>query len=172
MELFTQEIKDMKELQEILKEKQEIPADYKVAVIVYAFDNENKIIFQRRGLGCRDERFKLETIGGKVKESDSDFRTALHREVVEEVGKEANIEIEEFVTSTYTTTFDNRCHKEQSWIYLVYKGILKSGELKITEPDKCLGYEKYKIGEVDENELSKGAKELYKIISTKYSNLK
>lgn len=44
MELFTQEIKHMKELQEILKEKQEIPADYKVAVIVYAFDNENKII--------------------------------------------------------------------------------------------------------------------------------
>lgn len=45
-------------------------------------------------------------------------------------------------------------------IYIVYKGTLKSGELKIAEPNKCLGYERYKIGEVDENELSNGAKEM------------
>ncbi len=33
------------------------------------------------------------------------------------------------------------------------------------------GFE-YKIGEVDENELSNGAKELYRIVSEKYSYLK
>ena len=70
------------------------------------------------------------------------------------------------------TTFDNRYDKEQPWVYLVYKGILKSVELTIAEPDKCLGYERYKIGEVDERELSNGAKELYKIISEKYNELK
>ena len=48
---------------------------------------------------------------------------------------------------------------------------LKSGELKIAEPNKCLGYERYKIGEVDENELSNGAREIYKIVSQKYSYL-
>ena len=53
--------------------------------------------------------------------------------------------------------------KEQPWIYLVYKGTLKSGKLAIAEPDKCLGYERYKIGEVDERELSNGAKELIKL---------
>ena len=68
--------------------------------------------------------------------------------------------------------FDTRYNKEQSWIYLVYKGNLESGQLKIAEPDKCLGYERYKIGEVDENELSNGAKELYRIVSEKYSYLK
>ena len=49
---------------------------------------------------------------------------------------------------------------------------LKSGELQIAEPNKCLGYERYKIGEVDQNELSNGARELYNIVSEKYSYLK
>ena len=172
MQLYIPEVKNMKELKEMLKDNNNISEDYKVAVIVYAFDKNNKIIFQRRGPGCRDERLKLETIGGRVKEEDIDFRTALNREIVEEVGTEANIEIGEFITSTYATTFDNRYDKEQPWIYLVYKGTLKSGELAIAEPDKCLGYERYKIGEVDEKELSNGAKELYKIVSEKYNDLK
>ena len=55
---------------------------------------------------------------------------------------------------------------------MVYKGTLKSGKLAIAEPDKCLGYERYKIGEVDERELSNGAKELYKIVREKYKDLK
>ncbi len=172
MELFTREVKDMEELKEALKNNNEISENYEVAVIVYAFDKENKIIFQRRGPGCRDERLKLETIGGRVKESDIDFKTALNREIVEEVGTEANIEIDEFITSTYATTFDDRYNKEQTWIYIVYKGSLKKGELKIAEPNKCLGYERYKIDEVDENELSNGAREIYKIVSQKYSYLR
>lgn len=172
MKLFSKEVKDMNELNEVLKNNKEILKEYEVAVIVYAFDSENKIVFQRRGLGCRDEQLKLETIGGRVKKSDIDFRTALKREITEEVGANANIELQEFIVSTYARTFDVRNNKEQDWIYLVYKGNLKSGELKIAEPNKCLGYERYKIGEVDENELSKGARELYNIVSEKYSYLK
>lgn len=172
MKLFLEEVKDMKELREVLKDNNEISKDYEVAVIVCAFDKDNKIIFQRRGLGCRDEQLKLETIGGRVKESDIDFRTALKREIIEEVGKEADIELEEFIVATYAKTFDVRNNKEQNWIYLLYKGNFKGGELKIAEPNKCLGYERYEIGEVDENELSNGAKELYRIVSDKYSYLK
>ena len=172
MKLFSKEVKDMNELNEILKNNKEISKEYEVAVIVYAFDSENKIVFQRRGLGCRDEQLKLETIGGRVKESDIDFRTALQREITEEVGTNANIELQEFIISTYARTFDVRNNKDQDWIYLVYKGNLESGELKIAEPNKCLGYERYKIGEVNENELSKGARELYNIVSEKYSYLK
>lgn len=171
MELFSQEVKNMDELKAVIKDNKEISKEYEVAVIVYAFDSDNKIIFQRRGPGCRDERFKLEAIGGRVKENDIDFKSALNREILEEVGEDANIEIEEFVISTYAKTFDERYNKEQYWIYLLYKGRLKNGELKIAEPNKNLGYERYKIGEVDENELSDGSKELYKIISKKYSYL-
>lgn len=172
MKLFSKEIKDMNELNEILKSNKEISKEYEVAVIVYAFDSENKIVFQRRGLGCRDEQLKLETIGGRVKKSDINFRTALQREITEEVGTDANIELQEFIVSTYAKTFDVRNNKEQDWIYLVYKGNLKGGELKIAEPNKCLGYERYKIGEVNEKELSNGARELYNIVSEKYSYLK
>lgn len=172
MKLFSKEVKDINELNEVLKDNNEITKEYEVAVIIYAFDKENKIIFQRRGLGCRDEQLKLETIGGRVKESDIDFRTALQREIEEEVGTEANIEIEDFIISTYAKTFDVRNKKEQEWIYLVYKGNLKSGELRIAEPNKCLGYERYKIGEVNETELSNGARELYSIVREKYSYLK
>lgn len=172
MVLFSNEVKNMKELEEIVKDNDLVSKEYEVAVIVYAFDKENKIIFQRRGLGCRDEQLKLETIGGRVKKNDIDFRRALQREITEEVGTNANIEIEDFIISTYVKTYDTRYNKEQSWIYLVYKGNLESGQLKIAEPDKCLGYERYKIGEVDEKELSNGAKELYRIVSEKYSYLK
>lgn len=93
MQLFSQEIKDIKELKSLLKDNKEILNEYQVAVIVYVFDNENRIIFQRRGMGCRDERLKLETIGGRVKEKDLDFRAALQREITEEVGTNANVEI-------------------------------------------------------------------------------
>ncbi|MCI8308884.1 MAG: NUDIX hydrolase [Clostridia bacterium] len=172
MELFSKEINDMNELKEVLKANNNISKEYEVAVIAYVFDKENKIIFQRRGPGCRDEILKLETIGGRVKDCDINFRTALYREILEEVGSDANIEIEEFITSTYAKTFDLRSNKEQEWIYLVYKGNLKSGNIHITEPTKNLGYERYKIGEVDENELSNGAKELYNIVSKKYKSLK
>lgn len=172
MKLFLEEVKDMKELREVLKDNNKISKDYEVAVIVCAFDKNNKIIFQRRGLGCRDEQLKLETIGGRVKESDIDFRTALQREIIEEVGTDADIVLEEFIVATYAKTFDVRNNKEQKWIYLLYKGSFKGGELKIAEPNKCLGYERYKLGEVDENELSNGAKELYNIVSDKYRYFK
>jgi 8-oxo-dGTP pyrophosphatase MutT (NUDIX family) len=172
MKLFSQEVKDMTELKNAIKGNKEISDEYQVAVIVCAFDNENRIIFQRRGMGCRDERLKLETIGGRVKEKDFDFRTALQREILEEIGTDANIELNEFIVATYAKTFDERAQKEQTWIYLLYKGTLISGEPQIAEPTKCLGYERYKIGEVDENELSNGAKELYKIVSEKYGDKK
>lgn len=172
MQLFTYEVNNMEQLEEELRKYREISKDYEVAVILCAFDKDNKIIFQRRGPGCRDERLKLETIGGRVKDNDTNFRNALNREIIEEVGEEANIEIEEFITATYEITFDNRYNKEQTWVYLVYKGSLKNGILKIEEPDKCLGYERYRIGEVDEKELSNGAKEIYRIVSRKYDYLK
>ena len=48
MQLYIPEVKDMKELKEILKDNNNIAKDYKVAVIVYAFDKNNKIIFSKK----------------------------------------------------------------------------------------------------------------------------
>ena len=84
------------------------------------------------------------------------------------MGNEAEIQIGELITATYATTFDERNQAEQNWIYLLYRGELKNGNLQITEPDKNLGYERYQIGEVEEEQLSSGARELYHIVSRKY----
>lgn len=164
MELFSHEIRDMNELKEVLKNNKETPENYNVAVIAAVFDKENKLIMQRRGPKCRDERFKLEGIGGGVKNEDKDFRSALNREILEEAGEDAVIKIEKFITAIGESTLDLRENKEKYWILLLYKGILEEGKLKIMEPEKNLGFERYKIGELDENELSSAAKKLYNIL--------
>ncbi len=167
MELFSEEAKDMNELREKLKDRKDIPKDYKVAVIAYTFDKENNIIWQRRGPECRDERFKLEGIGGGVKETDLNFRSALNREIEEEVGKEAVIKIEKFITAFGEKIFDIRENKEKYWVMLLYKGILEVDKLQIMEPTKNLGYERYQIEEVKEEELSIAAQKLFKILKEK-----
>lgn len=167
MELFSEEAKDMNELREKLKDRKDIPKDYKVAVIAYTFDKENNIIWQRRGPECRDERFKLEGIGGGVKETDLNFRSALNREIEEEVGKEAAIKIEKFITAFGEKIFDIRENKEKYWVMLLYKGILEVDKLQIMEPTKNLGYERYQIEEVKEEELSIAAQKLFKILKEK-----
>ncbi len=164
MELFSNEVKDMKELAQILQDKKEVPKEYKVAVIVFVFDKDNKIILQRRGPACRDERFKLEGIGGGVKLTDSNFRSALHREITEEVGENAYISIDTFITAIGEKTLDLRDNKEKYWILLAYKGTLQGGELEVAEPDKNLGYERYDLNNIEENELSIAAKKFYQIM--------
>lgn len=48
MQLFSEEVEDREELKQKLESNRNIVDDYEVAVIVYAFDKDNKIIFQRR----------------------------------------------------------------------------------------------------------------------------
>ena len=172
MELFLEEVKDFESLKEVLKKYPEVPTEYKVAVIVFAFDEENRLILQRRGPACRDERFKLEGIGGGVQETDYDFRSALQREIVEEVGENAKIKVNEFITTIGEKTFDLRENKENYWILLAYKGTFEGGELQILEPTKNLGYEKYKMGEVNEEELSVAARKFYGIMKERFGERK
>ena len=44
MQLFSEEVEDRKELKQKLENNRNIVDDYEVAVIVYAFDKDNKII--------------------------------------------------------------------------------------------------------------------------------
>lgn len=167
MILFEQEIKDKQELEKWLKKNPAIPEKYHIAVIVFAFDQDNKLILQRRGLGCRDERLKLEGIGGGVEERDITFRQALKREIQEEVGENAEIEIRDFLVALGDTTFDERDKEEKYWILLAYIGKLKKGILEIKEPEKNLGFEHYSLDAVPEQELSIGATAFYHILKEK-----
>ena len=53
MQLFTHEVNNMEQLEEELRKYREISKDYEIAVILCAFDKDNKIIFQRRGPGWK-----------------------------------------------------------------------------------------------------------------------
>lgn len=164
MRLFSQEVQNQTELQEIIKKNKEIPKTYQVAVIVFAYDKNNKLILQRRGPKCKDERFKLEGIGGRVEKTDKDFRSALNREIKEEIGEKAIIEIKEFITALTKKTLNINKNIEEYWILLAYEGILKEGELQIIEPEKNLGFETYSLEQVPEKELSTAAREFYNIL--------
>lgn len=49
MQLFSKEVKDRNELNEILKNNTKISKEYEVAVIACVFDKENRIIFKEEG---------------------------------------------------------------------------------------------------------------------------
>lgn len=151
--LFKLEPQNKEELKELLLKKNILIDDYKIAVILIATDKNKNILLQRRGPKARDEKFKLENIGGGLEPDDLDFKSALRREIKEEVGEEAKFFIDYFLGCF----LDN--HK---WLFLVYKGHYSEGELKIMEPGKALGYEFFKLQDLPQDELSEGCFSLFK----------
>lgn len=171
MELKLEEPKDIKELEQIVKEIDIIPEKFYVAVEANIFDKDKKWIFMRRGPGCKDGRFKLEGIGGGVEKEDSNFREALKREISEESGNEAVINIRKFLYARTEEVFDLHKNINKFWIILSYIGVLESGELKVMEKDKNLGYERYSIDEIKKEELTQCAKSAYQKIRENWEEL-
>lgn len=127
---------------------------YNFAVITIIRDEDNNLYLQRRGKKARDEFLKLEEVGGAFEVSDGTFRRAMEREIREEIGDKAIIKVGNLIGGFINTKYDLRTNKVISWLFLLYESIYDSGEFIINEPDKCLGYEKYKIGNVPMDELS------------------
>lgn len=106
----------------------------KIGVIVHVEDSEGKILLQQRGSKSRDENGLFEDVGGKFDDTDSSFREAIIREFKEEAGEDANIEIGRSIGIYH-------CFKNNTnWVFVIYFGKYIDGELKVMEPDKCLGY--------------------------------
>lgn len=116
---------------------------YRCAVIGMLFDKDGNVIFQRRGPKSRDGNGMLAEIGGAVEEYDKTFKNALMRELREEVGSSAEINIDEFIGGMLQTKFDSRTGKDVNWLFLLYKCTYEAGELKCNEEGKSLGYEVY-----------------------------
>lgn len=154
MELKITEPIDMLELKEKAKELG-LPEKFYVAVEANIFDENKKWVLMRRGPGCKDGRLKLEGIGGGIEETDSSFIQGLKREIAEEAGIDAEIEIKGFLYARTEEIFDLHANVNKLWIILSYIAVLKGGEMKIIEPDKNLGYERFNIDEIDTNELTR-----------------
>ena len=171
MELIIKEPKDLKELKLLLQDYENIPNNFSVAVEINIFDKEKNWVFMRRGPGCKDGRFKLEGIGGSVEKYDTNFISALTREIKEEVGEFAKIKIKKFLYARTEEVYDLNEKTNKFWIILSYIGILESGELQIKEKTKNLGYERYLINEIDKNELTDYAKSAYDKISSNWEEI-
>ena len=161
MELEIKEPKNMDELREFIKDNQEIPEKFYVAVESSIFDKDKKWILMRRGPGCKDGRFKLEGIGGGIEATDTTFRDGLRREISEEAGDEAVINVKKFLYARTEKVFDLHANVEKVWIILSYVAVLEKGELLVMEKDKNLGYERYEMDKVNLEELTDCARSTY-----------
>lgn len=152
---FDREINNKNEIEEFLKEKKiELPK-YRVAVIALILDKDGRILLQRRGPKSRDEFNKLEDIGGALEDSDTSFREAMRREILEEAGNKINFKIDELIGACLINKYDSRTDKYVNWLFFLYKCIYIDGALLINEPGKCLGYEFYSFDELPREETAK-----------------
>lgn len=157
--LFTDEVTNIQELLNKINELNiDIEDGIKVAVVCFIFDSEGKLILQRRGKGARDDVDKLCAIGGSANMSDANFRESLLREIREEGGTEAEVQIDKFIGAIHKKGFDKNSGTFNDWIILSYMGTLKSGEFINTEPERCSGFERKFMEEYDRDELVLTAK--------------
>ena len=106
----------------------------RIGVIAHIEDENGRILLQQRGLKSRDENGLYEDVGGSVENSDVDFKSAIIREMQEEMGKDANIELLDSIGIYH-------CYKNNTnWIFVIFKGKYIDGNINIMEPDKCMGY--------------------------------
>ena len=106
----------------------------KLGVIIHIEDEEGKILLQRRGPKSRDENGLFEDVGGKIEKSDITFKKAIERELKEEVGTDAKIDIAASIGIFHILKGDI------NWVFVIYFGSYKGGDIKVMEPEKCLGY--------------------------------
>lgn len=139
--LFTEEVENINELVNKINELNFDAIDsLKVAVVCFVFDASGKLILQRRGEGARDDVGKLCAIGGSANFSDPNFRASLMREIREEGGEEAVVQIDGFIGAIPKQGFDKNAGVFNDWIILVYRGTLLKGEFVNSEPDRCSGF--------------------------------
>lgn len=168
---FDRDINTKEELECYIKEKDLKLPEYRTAVIALILDKDGRILLQRRGPKSRDEIGKLEDIGGAVESIDNNFREAMHREIIEEVGNDINYTIDELVDACLVNKFDSRSNNYVNWLFLLYKCTYIDGELIINEPGKCLGYEFYRYDELPRKEVAKTTLDFWEYYYNKKNTL-
>ena len=111
----------------------------KLGVIIHVENEKGEILLQQRGPNSRDENGMFEDIGGKIEESDITFKDAIKRELIEEIGDKAQIEISRSIGIFHIPK------KDVYWVMVIYFGLYKGGDIKVMEPEKCLGYKWFSL---------------------------
>ena len=167
--LFKEEVRNMDELVEALDNAHKLSVldRVKIGVICFIFDKEGRVILNRRGPGARDDIGLLQAIGGSVNGIDNDFRDAMKRELKEEAGLTTNVTLDAFLGAYLDGKIDHHTGDFVNWIILGYRGTLTGGELKNLEPDRCVGFEKFKVDEVPFDQVGVTATKFIKMMQGK-----
>ena len=119
----------------------------RIGVIAHIENEKGEILLQQRGIKSRDENGLYEDVGGSVENADIDFQSAIIREMSEEMGNDVNI-------SNLKTEGIYHCEKNNiNWVFVIFKGKYIDGDIKIMEPEKCMGYKFFKYNEAINSEL-------------------
>lgn len=132
----------------------------RIGVIVHIEDNNGKVLLQQRGVKSRDENGLYEDVGGSVENSDENFKSAIIREMKEEMGNDARIELSD------STDIYHICKNNTNWLFVIFKGKYIDGDINIMEPEKCMGYKFFSYEEaINSNLVSERCKFLIKSIN-------
>jgi len=114
-----------------------------IAVEGLIFNNEGKLVLLLRGDKARDERFKLEGIGGRVQMSDKeDFPIILKKKVLEEIGQapydpiETEIEVDRLLEVRVVKFKNAITQKWVTWAVISHLCRLVKGTPFNREPSK------------------------------------
>ncbi len=143
--ILKREFNTEKEIRKYVEENNLIKSSYKCACISLLFNENGEVILQKRGPKSRDSYGMLVDIGGALEVDDKTIREGLKREIEEEVGLSAKIDINDFVVGVLERKYDSRTDRDVNWLFLVYKCQLKGGVLKCNEEGKALSYESYSL---------------------------
>lgn len=136
----------------------------KIGVIVHIVDSNGKILLQKRGPKCKDDSLLFEDIGGKLEENDIDFKSAIIREMKEEIGDDAIFDISNPIGIYHSEKGD------VNWLFVIFIAKYIKGNINIMEKEKCLGYKFFSYDDIiNSNEVSSGSKFLTKSIRKEYN---
>lgn len=131
----------------------------KIGVIAHIENANGQILLQQRGEKSRDENGLYEDIGGKVELEDISFKAAMIREIKEEAGDDINLVINDSVGILH-------CYKNNiNWLFVIYFVKYIDGNIKVMEPDKCMGYHFFEYDEaINSNLVTDSCKYIMKTV--------
>ena len=135
-----------------------------IGVIIHIYDEFGNVLLQQRGKKSRDENGLYEDVGGRYEESDNNYKDARIREMQEEVGNDIKIDLSNPVGIYH-------CLKNNiNWVFIIFLGKYISGNAKIMEPSKCMGYKFFSYDElINSNLVSESCKFLTKEIRRRHN---
>lgn len=172
MRITDEEVKNRKELEKKLSNRDEVPEEFSIAAEAIIFDQDKQWLLMKRGPACRDEIGKLEGIGGSVEEQDETFQDTVKREIREEAGDDVEVEIIDFFEVRKDTVEPAQTDEdEKHWIIISFICKLKSGDPKIIEPEKNSGYYRKNTNEVDPKKLSSSSKSAFQSLKKNWDSI-